>query len=246
MPWLTLDLDGTLADWPFREAVFPIMRRYLPQPEAWALRQSEYLRRMGSDRPVSAFDWDGINRVVCRELNLTPPPSISEMIAEAQFRAELLYADIPPAIEQFRERGWKIAVATNGYALYQGAILKRLGFEWDLFLAPDTTGYAKPQAQFWGSVMNGERAVHVGDIVSQDIWGANAAGIGAAWVWRSMPETLARLGVAERLQHPELASWIEQEKAAEISQFGQLKGDTPFPKPDWVVGDLLELAAVLA
>jgi FMN phosphatase YigB (HAD superfamily) len=248
MPWITLDLDGTLADWPFREAVFPVMRRYLPQPQAWALRQQEYLRRMGSDDPVSAFDWDSINQVVCAELNLPPLPSISQMIEEAHFKPELLYADTPVAMEKLRADGWKIAVATNGFARYQGAILKRLGLEWDLFLAPDTTGFAKPQAGFWQSIINGEAVVHVGDIVSQDIWGANAAGIKGAWVWRFMPEELESLGVSERLSHPRLGEWLEQEHRTEIDHYGQLQDQTSsaLPKPDWVVKDLLELAEILS
>lgn len=248
MPWITLDLDGTLADWPFREAVIPVMRKYLPQPEAWALRQREYLRRMASENPVSAFDWDSINQVVCSELSLAPLPTVSEMIEEAHLKPELLYADTPLAIEHLRSNGWKIAVATNGFAKYQGAILKRLGFEWDLFLAPDTTGFAKPQAGFWRSVINGEPVVHVGDIVSQDIWGANAAGIGGAWVWRTMPEALQNLEVAERLYHPELERWLEHEHQTEIGHYGQLQNQvfSSLPKPDWVVRDLLELATLLS
>lgn len=246
MPWITLDLDGTLADWPFRHCVGPLLRPYFQRhPDAWALRRREFVGRMASAEPVRAFDWDDIHAVVCRELGLEPFPSVRELVEAARYDPALLFPDVAPAVGLWRERGWKVAVATNGYALYQGVILERLGFAYDRMLAPDRCGYAKPQPEFWRE-LDGEEVVHAGDILSQDVWGANAAGIKAAWVWRAMPEEWAVIPAAERAQRPELGAVLERELKLELESHGRpANAPTHLPRPDWVVADLLELAQAM-
>jgi FMN phosphatase YigB (HAD superfamily) len=253
MPWISFDLDGTICNWPFSEAVFRPMRAHLSSDVQESMRQ-EYFRRLGSSNPVHAFDWDGIHDLTALEHNLPAFQRILEYAASVEFHPELVYSDTQPALEKLRANGWKIACGTNGYAKYQSYALERLGVHADAFLAPDTVDACKPQREFLtrlpqltGDAHALEGLIHVGDLLTQDVLAANRAGARAAWVWRDMPEAMREIPVGQRLQDQSVRFAILEQTKHEFFHNGKLGSeyeDLP-PRPDFVVADLLELVAVL-
>ncbi len=253
MPWISFDLDGTICDWPFSSAVFRPMRAHLREDILESMRQ-EYFKRLGSNDPVNAFDWDGIHDLTAEQFGLPAFEPILEFAAKMEFKPELVYADTQPALEKLRSSGWKIACGTNGYAKYQGYALARLGVQADAFIAPDTVNACKPQAEFLKRLpeLTGDKTaleglIHVGDLLTQDVLAANRAGAKAAWVWREIPEFMRDIPVLERNQNKSVQAAILEQTAHEFIHNGKLGSsysDLP-PKPDFVVADLLELVSVL-
>ena len=253
MPWISFDLDGTICDFPMYQAVFKSMRSHWPE-EARTTLGNLYQERLASSDPIQAFNWDEMNAVIAEKHNLEPLPDILEFAARQHFDPALVYADTQPALARLRAKGWQIACGTNGYAKYQAYALERLEVQIDAFLAPDTVGFAKPQAEFLHSlaiVTNDPAAleglVHVGDILTQDVLAANRAGVTSAWVWRDMPADIRLKPAASRALDIEVKAKIGELAKIEFAQHGRMHGSYPDfpPKPDFVVANLIELLELL-
>ncbi|WP_337871242.1 HAD family hydrolase [Meiothermus sp.] len=250
MRWLTFDLDGTLADWPFRRLLRPHMEALLAEPTIRQALRAEYLRRLAQGDPTKVYDWGDIHRAVREQLGLGSVfPNISKLLSEAVPENELVYHDVPAGLSALRAQGYRIAVATNGLARYQQILVDKLGITYDLMLAPDISKALKPDPLFWNPVRSqaSETVVHVGDLLSQDIWGANSAGFTAVWIWRSMPDDWRAIPVTERTRHSGMASLIEARVQSELEEHGfvgKVRPQTP-PRPDYIVADLNELQQVL-
>lgn len=250
MRWLTFDLDGTLADWPFRHLIRPHMQALLAQPTIRQALREEYQRRLTLDDPTQVYDWGDIHQSVQKKLGLEQVfPNISKLLFEAVFENGMVYSDVQAGLAAFRAQGYQIAVATNGLAKYQQILVDKLGITYDLMLAPDISQALKPDPAFWNPVRSEatETVVHVGDLLSQDIWGANSAGFTAVWIWRTMPEEWRATPVTERTRHSGLASVIEAMVQSELEEHGFVGKTRPQspPRPDYIVADLNELQQVL-
>ncbi|MDW8091875.1 MAG: HAD family hydrolase [Meiothermus sp.] len=248
MGWLSFDLDGTLADWPFRRVVRPWLEPFLAQPEVRRALREEYLRRLAQGSPA-AFDWGDIQRTVAQRLDLKQPfPDLERLLGEVELHPSLLYPEVLSAVRALRALGYRIAVATNGLARYQRVLLDRLGLPYDRLLAPDLTQTIKPNPSFWSS-LDGAAAllVHVGDLLSQDVWGAQQAGILAVWVWREMPPDWRRTPPAERARRPDVEEVVAAQLRIELEEHGLAPHLRPqgLPRPDYVVADLGELVGLL-
>ncbi|MDT7921054.1 MAG: HAD family hydrolase [Meiothermus sp.] len=249
MRWLTFDLDGTLADWPFRRLMRPYMQALLVQPAVRQALREEHLRRLAQGDHTRVYDWGDIYQVVREKLGLAQAfPSITQVLAEAVLEPEVLYPDVPAGLAALRQQGYRIAIATNGLARYQRVLVDKLNIAYEQMLAPDISHAIKPDPAFWNPLRSQvpEAIVHVGDLLSQDIWGANAAGLTAVWIWREMPPDWRTTPVAERTQRPDLRLVIADRLQRELEEYGQ----APFrpqtlPQPDHIVADLEELAAIL-
>ena len=255
MPWISFDLDGTLAEWPYGKAVISKFRAAFDHPEAGAAVQREFRRRLSSDRPADAFEWDDIHEVARLELGFGELPLLGDLAASATFDPGLVYPDTGLALARMRAAGWRVAVGTNGLARYQQVALGALGLEYEALLTPDTTGFVKPQAGFLEALprLSGDPGatnglVHVGDLLAQDILAANRAGARAVWVWRAMPEHWRAVPPLSRAGHPDMRATLEEEFPAEIERDGRMGEfyDRAFPAPDLIVADLLELSGALA
>jgi len=196
--WVTFDLDGTLADSPFARVVMPwlddcLLKRGVASPRN-ALRQ-EHTRRLEAGDDVAAYHWDDIANAVLDAHGTSPlplpMPLVEAMRSElkASIAAFPLYADVAPVLAALRERGFSLAVLSNGHEPYQRTLLELMGVvgSFDLILGPDATGCAKPSVgMFAHGPLAGRVALHVGDLLTQDVKAARRAGIQAAWVARHL------------------------------------------------------------
>lgn len=250
MRWLTFDLDGTLADWPFRRLMRPHMQSLLAQPSIRRALREEYLRRLAQGDPTKVYDWGDIHQAVREQLGLPPVfPNIARVLAEAELEPEVLYPDVPTSLAALRQQGYRIAIATNGLAKYQQVLVDKLNIAYDLLLAPDISQALKPDPAFWNPLRSGpvQGIVHVGDLLSQDIWGANAAGLTAVWIWREMPQEWQKTPVLERTRRPDLGTVIATKLQSELEEHGLVglaHPQTP-PRPDHIVANLEELWTLL-
>jgi FMN phosphatase YigB (HAD superfamily) len=253
MPWISFDLDGTICNFPMYHAVFKNMRAHWPEEAREALGRM-YQERLASPDPIQAFNWDEMNAIIAKDFQLEPLPDILEFAAAQHFDLGLVYADTQPALLRLRSDGWQIVCGTNGYAKYQAYALQRLQIEVEGFIAPDTVGFAKPQAEFLRCLPNItgdqnalEGLIHVGDILTQDVLAANRAGVTSAWVWRDMPEEMRAIPANARASDPRVITKISELTELEFGLHGRMAGsDSDFPpKPDFVVADLLEMVELL-
>ncbi len=249
MRWLTFDLDGTLANWPFHHLMRPHMEPLLRQSNIRQALREEYLERLAAGDPTRVYDWGDIHQAVREKLGLAQVfPNISRLLSEAVFENGMVYSDVQAGLTALRNQGYLIAVATNGLAKYQQILVDKLKIPYDLMLAPDISLALKPDPAFWNPVREAsERIVHVGDLLSQDIWGANSAGLTAVWIWRTMPEEWRATPVVERTQHSDLTAVIESRLQSELEEHGFVGKTRPQspPRPDYIVADLRELLEVL-
>jgi putative hydrolase of the HAD superfamily len=252
MPWISFDLDGTLLDSPMGKTVFKRLRQDFSTPNLAEAFRLEYRRRFASDHPVAAFDWDDIHDQICDQMHAPRLPRVLEVAAEAHWDESLLYPDTPRALEKLDAKGWLLALGTNGFAKYQQFVLEQYGLVFGASLAPDTTGFVKPQAGFLQALRTLtedetalEGLVHVGDLLTHDIACANNAGVLGAWVWRFMPPELQAIPILERPYHPDFLKAIRHEWLVELEQHGAFSDFEIMPKPDFIVADLLELVVAL-
>lgn len=252
MAWISFDLDGTLLDSPMGKTVFKRLREDFSSLELSEGFRLEYQKRFASDNPVSAFDWDDIHDQICAAHNAPRLPRVLEVATEAHWDEALLYPDTQRALEKLDAKGWLLTLGTNGLAKYQNFVLEQYGLVFGATLAPDTTGFVKPQAGFLHAlktITDDENAldglVHVGDLLTHDIACANNAGVRGAWVWRFMPPELAAIPILERPHHPDFLVAIEREWLAELKQHGAFSKNEIQPQPDIIVQDLLELVTAL-
>ncbi len=252
MPWISFDLDGTLLDSPMGKTVFKRLRTEFSTPHLAEAFRLEYRKRFASDNPVTAFDWDDIHDQICDELTAPRLPRVLEVAANSDWDESLLYPDTQRALEKLDAKGWLLTLGTNGFAKYQNFVLEQYGLVFGATLAPDTTGFVKPQAGFLDALktltddQNAlEGMVHVGDLLTHDIACANNAGVRGAWVWRFMPPELQAIPIFERPHHPSFLTAIHQEWLNELEQHGAFSSEETQPKPDFIVADLLELVVAL-
>jgi len=121
---LFIDVDGTLADFPFRKTVMPFVykevskRAGISEKEARQLIIEEEHKRealMSKDR----YDWDDIIRTVARRLGIGWDYNLAEIIEKSNLSNGLLYPESKPTLQQLEDMDYLLYAATNGFYKYQ-------------------------------------------------------------------------------------------------------------------------------
>ncbi len=125
----------------------------------------------------------------------------------------IVYDDVPPALDELRAQGLRLAVVSNFDArLYR--ILAGLGLDryFDSVTISSEAGYAKPAPELFEFALSrsgasADQALHVGDAPHLDVTGATAAGIEAVLIRRPQERVKAappNAGAAVISSFPEL------------------------------------------
>lgn len=175
------------------------------------------------------------DRATARELVMTKPLTLRDagrelgvyddaLIAslEADLAAELasieLYPEVVDVLHGWKERGIKIAVASNLAMPYADSLLKLLPFPLDVYAWSFEVGYTKPERPFYGWVtdqLGGDAAIGIhntvlwmGDSLPNDYCGPIDFGMRAILIERvptGVPSGHSRaLMVLPELPHPQL------------------------------------------
>lgn len=263
MALITFDLDGVLQQNPFRDGVRPHLYRLLtpyfrrrhPEvpPEEVPQRLldailGEFRRRQEAGRWVDAYNWDDIYNGLARSLGCPETIDVAALVAR-YCTPEYIHA-YPGAAEclaALRAAGHTLKAVTNGFAAYQEPVLKALGLL-DFFaavLTPDRCGAAKPCPAIFRCAGD-PPALHVGDTLVHDVYGARLAGWQSVWVVPHLDGDLARLPPWERPHHPALAALLADRLTAE-REFHPAPAPAPADcQPDYVVRSLDEVPAAVA
>lgn len=192
--WISFDLDGTLFDNRLRRFMVPGLEgAFLP-------RRQRRLRRRATRRP-------GRLRRLRSRVGAPWLRAIRRLTVRSVAPRTIVYPDVVPVLERLRARGFGVAAVTNGYLAYQEPLLEGIGIRAliDHIVAPELVGVAKPDPRVWSEGMAGRRVVvHVGDRLEDDVAGAHAAGIAAAWLRRSARPMSERLRRRAEVLRPEL------------------------------------------
>lgn len=125
-------------------------------------------------------------------VGIAPAPDlVAEIVAwygRMREEAPALHDGAVEMLTLLREAGLRLGLLTNGLSETHIAKVERLGLRdfFEVFLMPDTTGYAKPDPRQFRLACQRlgvapSEAAHVGDSLSSDVGGAVAAGLRAVW-----------------------------------------------------------------
>jgi 2-haloacid dehalogenase len=169
--WVTFDCYGTLVDW--------------NAGLRGALGSDELLQRYHEVEPqVQAEDpslpYREVMRETARRLGVDADP------AESLARWPV-FPEVPDALEEARERDWRLAILSNTDRDLLDASMDAIGVPFDLSIVASDIGSYKPAERHWRAfeeTVGRLPDVHVAQSLFHDIATANALGIPNVWINR--------------------------------------------------------------
>ncbi len=204
---LLLDLDGTLVNTPEANragiaaaAGEALSRAGIPAAEwraanaqaftfVWATAEQAWLGGQASSEDVSAGVYQHTLLSVGADLSLVP--HLVRAHQRALSDALAAYDDVPSVLSAASANGVRLAVITNGPSILQRHTLAATGLahRLDAIIIAAELGVSKPDKRIFDAALAAigtrpDRAWHVGDSLTHDVAGAQAAGIRAIWINR--------------------------------------------------------------
>lgn len=187
--WATFDCYGTLIDWNAGvlgqlerlfgvEAAPPLLERYHELERQ--VEEEEYR----SYKEVLSLT---LTRLV-REEGLQIPEGESRALA-VSLPDWPAFPEVPPALEELRRRGWRLAILSNSDRDLIAASQRQLGVPFDLTIVAEDVESYKPAPAHWERFFDAttaarERHVHVAASLFHDIAPARDLGLMSVWVNR--------------------------------------------------------------
>lgn len=185
---------------PFMSHVFPEVQRLISNKNKNLENcidaiVAEHKYRLSQSKYVEAYDWEEIVASYTRLNELNISLNVEETVKKycVPDAIYLLEEEIIEVLQKLRQRGYSLAVVTNGFSIFQLPVMDALGLTpyFDRILTPDTVGYAKPDIRVF--TVLGEIIAHVGDRLDHDVIPANTLGAKAIWINRSLPSHLSHV-----------------------------------------------------
>jgi 2-haloacid dehalogenase len=181
--WATFDCYGTLIDW--NGGIREELRRVFTDERA-----DELLERYHELEPQLEGDGKLSYREVLTEamLRLGAPPTEHDALARS-LPSWRPFAEVPTALEEARERGWKLAILSNTDRDFIDASQEQLGIPFELSIVASEIGSYKPGHRHWEQFFEQTRApreghAHVAASRVHDIGPANELGLRSIWINR--------------------------------------------------------------
>ncbi len=211
---------------------------------------TEAANRMRSGDLVGAYDWDGIINLVANQVGYQKPILVDKLVEHFCGVEGMigLWPHAAEALDFLSGKGFELGVVTNGYRKYQYPVLEALGIAhyFAVFVSPEQTGFGKPQREIFLAALATTKALsgpalHVGDSVVHDVFGAKQAGFFTIWLCHKLPENLLYLSPQERVSHPDFTPVLAAAVAAEFCREAYDIPSLEDCRPDAVIGDMSEL-----
>ncbi len=199
--WATFDCYGTLIDW--NGGIRAQLARVFGEE-----RVDELLERYHELEPELEADGTLTYREVLTEAfrQLGAPAAEETALADSLPDWQPV-PEVPQALAEARDRGWKLAILSNTDRDYIDASLRRLGGGFELAIVASEIGSYKPALGHWRAFeeqVGRLRDVHVAASLFHDVGPANELGLPSVWInrlaempgprpTRELPD-LARLG----------------------------------------------------
>ena len=179
--WATFDCYGTLIDW--NGGIRRELARVFGEAQADGL-----LERYHELEPELEADGTLSYREVLTEAmrRLGAPPGEEDALARSlpEWRP---FPEVPDALREARERGWKLAILSNTDRDYIYASMSRIGVPFELAIAASEIGSYKPALGHWQAFereLGRPPDVHVAASLFHDIGPANGLGLPSIWINR--------------------------------------------------------------
>jgi 2-haloacid dehalogenase len=188
--WATFDCYGTLVDW--NGGIRHELVRLFGEAESGRLLES-YHRiepRVQAEQP--SLSYREVMASVLGELALEQGEPLPDDERDALGRSLPnwpIFAEVPAALSEARDHGWKLAVLTNSDRDLIEASMERLGAPFELSVVASEIGSYKPALRHWEvfyeqSGADRKRHVHVAQSHFHDVAPAKQLGIPAIWINR--------------------------------------------------------------
>jgi 2-haloacid dehalogenase len=204
--WATFDCYGTLIDW--NRGIRQELARLWPEADP-----SFLLERYHEIEPRVELEGSLPYRDVLRQAlvllaeseGLVLPPEDEHSLAESLPRWPV-FPEVPAALAELRERGWRLAVLSNTDPDLLEASRTAIGVAVDVTVTAAEAGSYKPAHGHWrrffaDTAADGERHVHVAASPFHDLAPAAELGIRAVWINRLGEES----ALARAAELPDLA-----------------------------------------
>ena len=187
--WATFDCYGTLIDW--NGGIRAELARVFGDEEAdWLLQRYHRI-----EHELEADGRLTYREVLTRALErLAEEEDVGLPDAERDALARSLpswepFHEVPAALEEARERGWRLAILSNTDPDLIAASKERIGVPFDETVVASEIGSYKPAHRHWEEFFrrtgaSREGHVHVAASLFHDVAPANELGLRAVWINR--------------------------------------------------------------
>jgi len=179
--WATFDCYGTLIDW--NGGIRAQLGRVFGEDRA-----DELLRRYHELEPELQADGTLSYREVLTEaLRRLGVPDGEETALADSLPDWQPFPEVPQALEEARDRGWRLAILSNTDRDYIEASMRRLGGGFELAIVASEIGSYKPALGHWRAFeehVGRLPDVHVAASLFHDVAPANELGLRSIWINR--------------------------------------------------------------
>jgi 2-haloalkanoic acid dehalogenase type II len=204
--WATFDCYGTLIDWNGG------IRRELARVFGDAHAEDKLARYHQLEPELQAGGTRTYRQVLTEAMRgLGAPEDEADALARSLPDWEP-FPEVPAALLEARDRGWKLAILSNTDPDYIAASLERIGVPFDVVIVASQIGSYKPALGHWRAFE--ERVgrlpdVHVAASLFHDIAPANELGLPSIWINR-LGETAGPQPTRELTDLTGLADTLEE------------------------------------
>jgi 2-haloacid dehalogenase len=188
--WASFDCYGTLVDW--NAGIRAELERLIPVEDADRLleRYHEVERRVQREQPDASYRdvmAAGLEEVAS-EAGAALPSSERDALGSS-LPDWPIFPEVPAALSEARERGWRLAVLTNSDRDLIDASLAAIGVPFDATVVASEIGSYKPAHEHWRVFSSTTEAdpslhVHVAQSHFHDIAPASELGLRCVWINR--------------------------------------------------------------
>jgi len=179
--WATFDCYGTLIDW--NGGIRGELARVFGEERA-----DELLARYHELEPALETDGKRSYREVLTEAmrELGAPPGEEDALARS-LPGWQPFPEVPAALREARDRGWKLAILSNTDRHFIDASQQRIGVPFELAIVASEVGSYKPALGHWQAFereVGHSPDVHVAASLFHDVAPANELGLRSVWINR--------------------------------------------------------------
>jgi len=181
--WATFDCYGTLIDW--NGGIRRELARVFGEERADALLQ----RYHGLERELEVDGSRSYAEVLTEGMRGLGAPAGEEGALARSLPSWEPFPEVPPALAELRERGWRLAILSNTDPDFLAASLERIGVPVDLTVVASQIGSYKPAHRHWERFFaetgaDRARHVHVAASLFHDVAPARELGLASVWINR--------------------------------------------------------------
>jgi 2-haloacid dehalogenase len=186
--WATFDCYGTLIDW--NGGIGRELERLFGAEHVARLLNAyhELEREIEHERPAAKYR-DVLTTALCRlaEREDVPLAAADEDALARSLPSWQPFPEAAAALEDARDRGWKLAILSNTDRDYLDASMELIGVPFDTSIVASEIGSYKPGHRHWEAFVERVRPdvqVHVAASLFHDIAPATELGLPTVWINR--------------------------------------------------------------